>query len=324
METTNQQPKENLQVAKVPVDVYINASTLSLTTEENQKLMAPFADDEYEIRPDGFIYIPQALIKRRLNEVLGVGQWALVKINDRFEEKKAGVYRIFFDGALMIRGVFASRSVGESMYNETNPNQSWASALEAAKSDTIVRCCKDLGIASEVHQPAFVRAWQKKNAVKVFVKKEKANGVEGTDIAWRRKDVDPFYNETGLVPNGQFKVPSQPASSGPNTHKPAAKQADGGLPWLNEGPDYNNVVKDIEAGKTNMEEIKKKWRLNRQVTAALMELIAKYWTNKVMPCKTVADLTKVYNDNKAVVDGSEDIMAIFKTRRESMTKKAAA
>mgnify|MGYP003745139539 CR=1 FL=1 len=319
------QSKENLP-AVLPVDVYINASTLELTADEQTKLMAPFADEEYEIRPDGFIYIPQALIKRRLNEVIGVGQWALVKVHDRYEQIKEGRYRMYFDGALMIRGKFASRSVGEAVYNQSNDNQSWASALEAAKSDTIVRCCKDLGIASEVHQPAFVRRWQKANAIKVFVKKTDFKGVEKSEIAWRRKDVDPFYNESGPVPtHGQFVVPGKPADNTPAGHKPAQQQSAGtsDKPWLNEGPDYHSVVKQIEALETTVEDVKKQWRLNRNITSALIGIEADAWTAKLKPCKTIADLTKVYNDNKDKVEGSADIKKIFSARREQIKPVAA-
>lgn len=318
------QSKENLPVA-LPVDVYIHASTLELTAEEQEKLMAAFDDQEYEIRPDGHIYIPQALIKERLNKVIGVGQWALVKIMDRFEQIKEGQYRMFFDGALMIRGKFASRSVGESTYYQSNANQSWASALEAAKSDTIVRCCKDLGIADEIYKPAFVRKWQKAYAVKVFVKKE-FNGVTKNEIAWRRKDVEPFFNETGPVPTGAFSVPEQknPAFNGGSKEKKPYQADPGEKPWLNEGPDYHNVVKDIEAGKTNMEKIRSAWRLNKAVASALDGLIKESWKKRLSVCKTMADLTKVYNDNKVEVDASPDILKLFTERRSEVTKRPAA
>jgi hypothetical protein len=53
------------------------------------------------------------------------------------------------------------------------------------KSNALMRCCKDLGIASELWDPAFIRKWKAKNAVEVWA----------TDVRtkqkrrlWRRKE----------------------------------------------------------------------------------------------------------------------------------------
>jgi len=43
----------------------------------------------------------------------------------------------------------------------------YATALEAAKSNALMRCCKDLGIASELWDPSFVAQWRQKYCVKV-------------------------------------------------------------------------------------------------------------------------------------------------------------
>jgi len=159
-------------------------------------LSAPFDELEYEIRPDGFIYVPQALTLKRLNSVIGIGRWGLLLINASTEERDADISKVYYDGALMIRNCFVSRSIGESQFSKKNANTSKASALEAAKSDCRQRCCKDLGIATDSWNPSFIRKWQKENAVRVFVDN---NGKKS--VAWRRKDVDAFWNETGLVPN---------------------------------------------------------------------------------------------------------------------------
>ena len=54
---------------------------------------------------------------------------------------------------------FASQAQGENTY--FTPEQ-LPSAIEGCKSNALMRCCKDLGIASELWDPAFVR-WFKKN-----------------------------------------------------------------------------------------------------------------------------------------------------------------
>lgn len=53
------------------------------------------------------------------------------------------------------------------------------------KSNALMRCCKDLGIASELWDPVFIRKWKALNAVDVWavdVKSKQRRKV------WRRKD----------------------------------------------------------------------------------------------------------------------------------------
>jgi hypothetical protein len=76
----------------------------------------------------------------------------------------------------------------------SNPNQSWASVWESAKSDCITRCCKDLGIASELWQPEFIRNWIKENAIQVWCE-FKIKGEIKKKPQWRKKNSQPFWNE---------------------------------------------------------------------------------------------------------------------------------
>lgn len=41
-------------------------------------------------------------------------------------------------------------------------------AEESAKSNALMRCCKDLGIASELWDPSFILQWKEKYAIGVF------------------------------------------------------------------------------------------------------------------------------------------------------------
>jgi hypothetical protein len=209
MQNSNGQTKENAELPKISeenihsvVDMYHGASMLILEKSDMSALSEPFNDDEYEIRPDGFIYVPQALYRVRLNKVIGIGQWGLTLFRDKYELVKGELYKIFYDGGLLIRGKFVSRSTGEGTHNKKNPNSSWGMAMESAKSDCMVRCCKDLGIALEIYQPSFVRKWQKEHAIKVLVNWDSwETGQKKTVVKamWRRKDVEPFENEIGPV-----------------------------------------------------------------------------------------------------------------------------
>ena len=42
-------------------------------------------------------------------------------------------------------------------------------ATEACKSNALMRCCKDLGVASELWDPRFIREFKKEYCVEVYV-----------------------------------------------------------------------------------------------------------------------------------------------------------
>ena len=165
MENGNHQ--QNLAVASFdPARTYAGASSLRLSESEMKALAAPFDDLDYEITPQGFMYLPQALSLKMLNDVLGIGHWSLLLINTGSQAMPANnngkrIIKVFYDGAMIVRDCFVARAAGESSYSEDNGNQSYATALEAAKTDCRQRCCKDLGIATDAWNPSFIRRWQK-------------------------------------------------------------------------------------------------------------------------------------------------------------------
>lgn len=291
-----------------PSVVYAGASNLNLSESEMKNIAAPFDDLAYEIRPDGFIYVPQVLTLQRLNSVIGVGKWSILQINNGRDEVRTDVFKVFYDGALVIRGHFVSRSVGESTYSRSNSNQSWAAALEAAKSDCRQRCCKDIGIASDAWNPTFVREWQKKHAIRVKVLDQ---GRE--KVIWRRKDVDPFPNEIGPAPD----IATTP------TVRPT--QNPDGLPWLNQGPDYEAALRDLEAGYQTIGSLKaSKYRISKSTEAAIITHLTTFWRNRTDEAKDLVELTKIYNENKALVDAHDFIKTVFQQRRTVLIPKPKA
>ena len=213
---------QQLQLAESPVidnsiAIYTGASALQLTKDEQTNLLADFDTNQIEIRPDGLIYLPQAFWRQRLNTTLGIGQWALVVKGSHKDPERS---KLYLQGVLMIRGCYVAESVGEAEYHENNSNQSWASVWEAAKSDCITRCCKDLGIASSLWQPQFAQAWVAENAVKVFVNAKKWNPAtkqkeDKKEVQWRKRDAAPFWNETGLVPTDNQNNNAAPKAKTP-------------------------------------------------------------------------------------------------------------
>jgi hypothetical protein len=53
-----------------------------------------------------------------------------------------------------------------------------------------MRCCKDLGIASELWDPSFILDWTNEYAIKVWC--EDLKGGKGKKMFWRRKDRKKF------------------------------------------------------------------------------------------------------------------------------------
>lgn len=165
-------------------------------TEEQQKILnQDIPPQDVEIDPQGLIYLPQIKYRRILNTAFGPGAWGIrphgeIKIQNNV---------VMFPGELWAEGRFIAWAIGEQRYIESNERMSYASAIEAAKSDCITRCCKDLGVASCLWDPNFILKWKKDFAIKVFVENQKT---KKNNVMWRRKDRDSFsypWKETGIA-----------------------------------------------------------------------------------------------------------------------------
>jgi hypothetical protein len=126
-------------------------------------LLQKIDDDQVEIRPDGLVYLPEIRYRRILNRTFGPGAWALMP-----RSIDLGDNMLYYRGALFVHGRFVSEAIGEQQYFPNNDRMSYATAAEAAKSNCLVRCCKDLGIASDLWDPTFTRQWLATYAVEVW------------------------------------------------------------------------------------------------------------------------------------------------------------
>ena len=61
---------------------------------------------------------------------------------------------------------FVSQAQGENNYFSAD---GLPSAVEGCKSNALMRCCKDLGIASELWDPRFIRQFKKTSMEEVWV-----------------------------------------------------------------------------------------------------------------------------------------------------------
>ncbi|SCV68612.1 BQ2448_733 [Microbotryum intermedium] len=136
-------------------------STQPFSEKAAKVLMRPLETHEVEIKPDGLLYLPEILYRRFLNQALGPGGWGMVPrgeltVMNRIVSREWG---------LVAGGRLVSVARGEQAYFDPS---GLATATEGCKSNALMRCCKDLGIASELWDPSFIRKYKAEHCVEVW------------------------------------------------------------------------------------------------------------------------------------------------------------
>ncbi|NOS67940.1 MAG: hypothetical protein HOO67_06305 [Candidatus Peribacteraceae bacterium] len=182
-------------------------------TDAQQKILQDKTDPEdLDILPTGEVYLTQVKYRMRLNKAFGAGGWALCPIGKPILQ--SGV--VMREYAFYVDGRFIAEAIGECEYQESNKRMTYAQALEGAKSNALVRCCKDIGIAAECWDKRFVTQFQKDHCVRVWRDRQKYDKPQ-----WRRKDAEPWYDEQGVVEDRPRKAGSQ-LPERPDTGRQAA------------------------------------------------------------------------------------------------------
>lgn len=125
-------------------------------------LLSPLNEKDIEIKPDGLLYLPEIKYRRILNRAFGPGGWGLAPRTETYITPK----QISREYALVCHGRLVSVARGEQDY--FGGEEKVTTALEGCKSNALMRCCKDLGIASELWDPSFIKDWKKKYCDEVF------------------------------------------------------------------------------------------------------------------------------------------------------------
>jgi hypothetical protein len=174
--------------------------------EEVRKVLAePVDENEVEVKPDGIVYLPGVWWRRKLTKAFGAGGWGIAQ---RQPARVMGDL-VIYPGALYCHGRFVADAVGECAYYANNPNMSYASCLEGAKTDAISRCAKDLGMGSELWDAAWRERWLEKFTTKVWDKEAKKG--KGA-YKFKRKDAHHRkVNELDLMAGAGGAAPSTPA-----------------------------------------------------------------------------------------------------------------
>ena len=138
-------------------EIYQGAGKLDVDAATMAILMAPIDESMVCIRPDGIVYLPWAFFADRLRRAFALS-WALVAGDKPVLEGN----QVIWLNHLRVRGCYVSSSYGQCNYHANNRGMSYGDAIEGAKSDALTRCCKPLGIAAELWDPAFLLQWKKK------------------------------------------------------------------------------------------------------------------------------------------------------------------
>ncbi|KAJ5814225.1 Mitochondrial genome maintenance [Penicillium pulvis] len=141
-------------------------------------LLAEIDPKEIEIKPDGIVYLPEIKYRRVLNQAFGPGAWGLVPRSESIVTPKT----VTREYALVCHGRLVSVARGEQDYFSPD---GIPTATEGCRSNALVRCCKDLGIASELWDPRWIRKYKAQYTREVFV--EHVISKKKSKI-WIRKD----------------------------------------------------------------------------------------------------------------------------------------
>lgn len=138
--------------------------TLKLTSDQIAALRRPVVDEEVEWKParkNGEPIIPYLShngYRDRLDAAFGLGGWGMVPVG--MPKEKDGI--VYVPYALAVEGIPRVYAWGEQEYHATKADGSesrhmtYGDALEGAKSNAILRCGKELGIARELwHRPTI-------------------------------------------------------------------------------------------------------------------------------------------------------------------------
>lgn len=214
-------------MATVPSPVYMQGFDGMATEpfpEAARKVLAePVDPAAVEIKPDGIVYVPGVYYRRQLTRAFGAGAWAIVP---RQPARVMGDV-VIYPGALYILGRFVSESVGECTYRQ-NSNMSYASCVEGAKTDALSRCCKDLGMSTELWDPAWRKRWQEDYAEEYWgEQKNYKTGQTEKKKKWRLRSGRPVQ-EINLMAGAGGVV--SPSPSPPPAASPAPAPSDDDVP----------------------------------------------------------------------------------------------
>ncbi|KAH8084050.1 mitochondrial genome maintenance protein [Filobasidium floriforme] len=152
----------NIEVGEDWTTSFYGLSAKPFPKDVANVLLRPLAPTDIEIKPDGLIYLPEIKYRRTLNEAFGPGGWGMAPRG----ETTVGPRIVSREWGLVCLGRLVAIARGEQEYFDPS---GVPTATEACKSNALMRCCKDLGIASELWDPSFIKQFKNKHCTEAFV-----------------------------------------------------------------------------------------------------------------------------------------------------------
>lgn len=140
-----------------------DASSAAFSPEIIDILSDPIDEQLIEIKPDGSCYLPEVQYRRILNKAFGIGGWSLIPRGAHSIQSNV----ISREYALFANGRYISQARGHSTISGSFQNP--ALCTESVRSNSLMRCCKDLGIASSLWDYGITSQWKAKNAIRKSV-----------------------------------------------------------------------------------------------------------------------------------------------------------
>ena len=140
-----------------------DASSSAFSQEISSVLSEPVDEQLIEIKPDGSCYLPEVHYRKTLNKAFGLGGWSLIPRGPHSIQGNvlSREYALFADGR------FISQARGHSTI--TGAFQNPAMCTESVRSNSLMRCCKDLGIASDLWDNSITAQWKARFAIRKSV-----------------------------------------------------------------------------------------------------------------------------------------------------------
>lgn len=184
----------NTKIVTSNLQVVVEAKTIG-TLELDEKTLAVLDERlnplDIRIRPDGLVYLPWTYWAEKLNRAFGRLRWGMIP-QGAPQSKDTGkdTVLVVWGFWLIVKGIPVSFAMGETSYKTNNKTMSFADAVEGAKSISLARNCKLLGMALELWDAEWVDSWKKEYAK--YIKNPREGGYP--DHIWVRND-DTRYTE---------------------------------------------------------------------------------------------------------------------------------
>jgi len=160
----------------------IGIKPIRLTKAEEKIIARKVNRDELLVHPKGFIYLPHPVYTRWLDQAFGRGGWAVVPSGKPSKVENL----IIIPHILYVKGIPVAFAFGGAEYQEKNRQQTYDDVLESTTAYALRRLCKRFGMALELWDKKYMRAFLAERAIQVDTDKGRQ---------WRLKDDEPLPGE---------------------------------------------------------------------------------------------------------------------------------